>query len=198
MAEEVDVTQLLQRFDSGDAAVRTQIFGVVYGELHRIAHRYIRKEREGHTLQTTGLVHEAYIKLVGQKDVDWQSRAHFYGVAAKVMRRILVDYARARNAGKRGGGLAPLPLDEGLVFSPQRTEELLDLDEMLSRLEDQDPDVFKVIELRVFVGLTVPETAKTLDLGERTVKRRWQFGRAWLHAEMMDKHGGKSGTAGAP
>lgn len=198
MAEEVDVTQLLQRFDSGDAEVRTQIFGVVYGELHRIAHRYIRKEREGHTLQTTGLVHEAYIKLVGQKDVDWQSRAHFYGVASKVMRRILVDYARARNAGKRGGGLAPLPLDEGLVFSPKRTEELIDLDEMLSRLEEHDPDVFKVVELRVFAGLTVPETAKTLDLGERTVKRRWKFGRAWLYAEMIDKHGGKSAAAGAP
>ncbi len=102
MADEVDVTQLLQRFDAGDAAVREEIFGAVYAELHRIAHRYIRKERVGHTLQTTGLVHEAYIKLVGQKDVTWQSRAHFYGVAAQVMRRILVDYAQARNAAKRG------------------------------------------------------------------------------------------------
>ncbi len=198
MADEVDVTQLLQRFDAGDAAVREEIFGAVYAELHRIAHRYIRKERVGHTLQTTGLVHEAYIKLVGQKDVTWQSRAHFYGVAAQVMRRILVDYARARNAAKRGGGLAPLPLNEGLVFSAERTEELLDLDEMLSRLEEHDPDVFKVIELRVFAGLTVPETAKTLDLGERTVKRRWQFGRAWLHAELIDKRAAESRAAGAP
>jgi RNA polymerase sigma factor (TIGR02999 family) len=145
----------------------------------------MRHEREGHTLQTTALVNEAYIKLVGQKDTDWKNRAHFFGIAAQVMRRILVDHARTRLAGKRGGGMECLPLDEALVFSDERCAQVVAVDELLRRLEEWDERVSRVIELRFFAGLSVEETATALKVSSRTVKRDWQFGRAWLLAELQ-------------
>ena len=180
-----EVTRLLERLQTGDRGAESQLISAVYGELRQIAARYMRHEREGHTLQTTALVNEAYIKLVGQKDTDWKNRAHFFGIAAQVMRRILVDHARTRLAGKRGGGMECLPLDETLVFSDERCAQVVAVDELLRKLEEWDERVSRVIELRFFAGLSVEETATALKVSSRTVKRDWQFGRAWLLAELQ-------------
>lgn len=179
-----DITQLLRRMRSGDRGAADRLVAEVYPALKRIAARHMRRERPGHTLQTTALVNEAYVKLVRQEDADWSNRAHFFAVAAQVMRRILVDHARTRLAEKRGGGAAALPLDEALVFSPERSAEFVALDEALSRLETHDERVSRVVELRYFAGLSVEETAEALRISARTVKRDWQFGRAWLQAEL--------------
>lgn len=157
---------------------------MVQQELRVIAARYMRREKEGHTLQTTALVNEAYMKLVQMKGANWKDRAHFFAVAAQIMRRILVDHARKRIAGKRGGGFEMLPLDEGLVFSPQRSNELIRLDEAMTRLAEHDPRASKVIELRFFGGLSIEETAEVLHCSPRTVKREWTFARAWLREEL--------------
>ena len=179
-----EVTVLLKRVQQGDKQAQSQLITAVYDQLRRMAARHLRRERRGHTLQTTALVHEVYLKLIDQKGATWQNRAHFFAVASRVTRRILVDYTRQRLAEKRGGGRAPLPLDEALVFSKEKSGELLALDEALERLEERDERVHRVIELRFFGGLSVEETAEVLGISARTVKREWSFGRAWLRGEM--------------
>lgn len=192
-----DITVLLRRIQDGDRNAESRLISAVYNELHRMAGRYMRRERPGHTLQTTALVNEAYLKLVNQKEANWQNRSHFFAVAAQVMRRILVDYARNRLAEKRGGGQQPLPLEEGLVFTQERCAELVALDAALEKLETQDRRVSKVVELRFFSGLSVDETAEALSISARTVKRDWNFGRAWLRAELTPDLGQGSQSVGA-
>lgn len=181
---EQDITGLLHRFQSGDEAARAALIDAVYGELRAIANRHMNREREGHTLQATALVNEAYLKLVHLKTANWQDRAHFYAVAARVMRQILVDHARQRLAGKRGGGVLLLPLNEALAFAPDSPAKLLEVDEALTRLAAEDELVGKVVELRFFGGLSVEETAHVLNVPKRTVEREWTFGRAWLKTEL--------------
>ena len=179
-----DITSLLHRFRDGDEGARSELITTVYGELRLMAARYMRRERPGHTLQTTGLINEAYLRLVTLQSTDWQDRAHFFAVAATLMRGILVDHARKRLAEKRGGGHEALQLDEGLVFNSERAEPLLNLDEALTRLAAQDERAGKVIELRFFGGLSIEETAAVLKTSPRTVKREWTFARAWLRTEL--------------
>ena len=185
-----EITLLLKRVQDGDQEARSLLVSAAYNELRRIASRRLRGENPGHTLQTTDLVHEAYLKLVNQRQANWQNRAQFFGVAAEIMRRILVDHARARLSLKRGGGRRPLPLVEALVFSEERSEELLDLDEALQRLENEDRRASRVIELRFFAGLSVKEAAAVMNVSATTVRRDWKYGRAWLRAELAG--GGKS------
>ena len=169
-----------QRRDSSEALLK-----LVYSELHRQAHRYLQKERRGHTLQTTALVHEAYLKLIDQKNVYWQNREHFFGVAATMMRRILIDYAKARHRVRRGGASEDLPLEEALTVSVSGSDfDLMALDEALNRLAEKDTHLAKVVELRFFAGLEVPETAKVLGVSESTVKREWAMAKTWLHREL--------------
>jgi RNA polymerase sigma-70 factor (ECF subfamily) len=186
---ETDVTALLSEMSEGNASAAERLVPIVYEELKRLARRYMRRERSDHTLQTTALVHEAYLKLAGQESVKWQSRSHFYGVAAQMMRRILTDHARRNLRLKRGGANDILPLDEALVFSPEYSEELLKLDEALDRLAKLDVRQGRVVELRFFAGLTVEETAEFLRISPKTVKRDWAVAKAWLHAEVSGGDG---------
>jgi RNA polymerase sigma factor (TIGR02999 family) len=157
---------------------------LVYAELHRQAHRYLQRERVGHTLQTTALVHEAYLKLIEQS-VVWESRSHFYAIAATMMRRILIDYAKTKHRVKRGGGHSDLPLEDALTISVSETDfDLLALDEALHRLAKKEAQLAKVVELRFFSGLDVVETADVLGLSESTIKRDWRMAKAWLHREL--------------
>lgn len=183
MTEPDDITELLHRFQAGDEDAHSQLINAVHDELRLIAARYMRREKGDHTLQTTALVNEAYMKLINLKIANWQDRAHFYAVAARVMRRILVDHARKHIAGKRGGGMDILPLNEGIVFTPGRSSQIVQLDEALSRLAETDERAAKVIELRFFGGLSVEETAEVMSISPRTVKREWMFARAWLRTE---------------
>ncbi len=169
---------------------------LVYAELRRLAASYMRRERVDHTLQPTALVHEAYLKLVEQRSVDWQSRAHFFGIAAQVMRRILVDHARGYLRDKRGGGQKPVPIDEALVFAPEQSMELVKIDEALERLTKLDPRQGKIVELRFFGGLTVEQTADLLGISEKTVKRDWSMAKAWLRGELKASHGDTTGQLG--
>ena len=187
-----EITSLLKRVQDGDEKARALLVSAAYDELRRIASRRLRGERPGHTLQTTDLVHEAYLKSVNQRQTSWQNRAQFFGVAAEIMRRILVDHARARLSQKRGLGVRPLPLDEALVFSVERSAELLDLDEALQRLAIKDRRAGRVVELRFFAGLSVKETAAVMKISPKTVSRDWDYGRAWLQAEL----GGDGKSAG--
>jgi RNA polymerase sigma factor (TIGR02999 family) len=158
---------------------------LVYDELHRQAHRYLRKERVGHTLQTTALVHEAYIKLVEQRLVAWESRSHFFAIAATMMRRILIDYAKTKHRVRRGGIHSDLPLENALTISVSGTDfDLFALDEALNRLAEKEAHLAKVVELRFFSGLDVVETAEVLGISESTVKRDWAMAKAWLHREL--------------
>ena len=185
MAEhEADITGLLHRFQEGDEAARTLLVETVYDELRAIAARHMSRERNGHTLQATALVNEAYLKLVNIKAAQWQDRAHFFAVAARIMRQILVDHARQHLAGKRGGGMILLPLNEALAFTPEEPERVLQVDEALTRLSIEDELVGRVVELRFFGGLSVDETAEVLKVPKRTVEREWAFGRAWLRTEL--------------
>jgi RNA polymerase sigma factor (TIGR02999 family) len=166
--------------DSAEAVLR-----FVYAELHRQAHRYFQKERAGHTLQTTALVHEAYLRLVEQKSVAWESRSHFFAIAATMMRRILIDYARTKHRVRRGGVHSDLPLENALTITVSDTDfDLLALDEALNRLAAKEAHLAKVVELRFFSGLDVVETAKVLGISESTIKRDWQMAKAWLHREL--------------
>ena len=166
--------------DSADALLE-----LVYTELHRQAHRYLQKERVGHTLQTTALVHEAYLKLIQQKSVAWESRTHFFAIAATLMRRILIDYAKTKHRERRGGVNSDLPLEEALTISVSETDfDLLALDEALNRLAAKEEHLAKVVELRFFSGLDVVKTAEVLGVSESTVKRDWQMAKAWLHREL--------------
>ena len=180
-----DVTQLLLDWSRGDQSSLDKLLPVVYQELRRLAQHYLRQERPDHTLQATALVHEAYLKLIGAQSVEWQNRAHFFAVAAQVMRRVLVDMARQRRAQKRGGGLK-VPLDEALGLPGEEGGvDLVGLDEALDRLAEVDPQQSRIIELRYFGGLSVEETAEALGVSPRTVKREWRVARAWLKREVQ-------------
>jgi len=184
-----DVTVLLTQLTKGNDEAASKLIPLVYAELRRLAGGYMRRERSDHTLQPTALVHEAYLKLVEQRSVDWQSRAHFFGIAAQVMRRILVDHARGYLRDKRGGGQKPVPIDEALVFAPEQSLELIKIDEALERLTQLDPRQGKIVELRFFGGLTVEQTADLLNISPKTVKRDWSMAKAWLHGELKASHG---------
>jgi RNA polymerase sigma-70 factor, ECF subfamily len=184
-----EVTALLIDWSNGDAAAYEKLVPLVYAELHRLAHRYMSRERPDHTLQTTALVGEAYLRLVDQK-VHWQNRTHFFAIAAELMRRILVDHARAHSYAKRGGGARNLELNEAMVMARDRSTELVALDEALTRLAEFDVRKSRVVELRFFGGLSVDETARVLGVSLNTVKRDWTSARAWLYREV-------SGEAGA-
>lgn len=187
--ERSDVTALLGEMAKGNPEAGPALIPLVYEELRRIAGACMRRERGDHTLQATVLVHEAYLKLLDQHSVDWQNRAHFFGIAAQVMRRVLIDYARGHIREKRGGGMTPIPLDEALVFSPERSDEFLELDRALDRLAANDPRLAKIVELRFFGGLTVEETAEVLRVSTVTVKRDWALAKAWLHGELKASYG---------
>jgi RNA polymerase sigma-70 factor (ECF subfamily) len=191
-----DVTVLLAQLADGDQKAASRLVPLVYSELRRMAARYMRRERVDHTLQTTALVHEAYLKLVEQTSSSWENRAHFFAVAAQVMRHILVDHARGHLREKRGGGQAVLQLDEGLVFSPEQSSRLLEVDTALHRLIELDPRQGKIVELRFFGGLTVEETAAVLGISPKTVKRDWSVAKAWLHGELKQGHGNVAGEVG--
>jgi len=179
-----DVTQLLVSWSMGNQAALEELTPLVYGELHRLASAYLRRERPDHTLQSTALVHEAFLKLVNQRDVEWRNRAHFYGIAAQLIRRILVDYARSHHAEKRGSGAVKLSLDEAMAV-PQKTElDLVGLDEALERLAQMDPRQNRIVELRFFAGLSIEETAEVMQLSPATIKREWNSARAWLFREL--------------
>lgn len=183
-SSETDVTELLSALAGGSPTAAEKLIPLVYDELKRLARSYMRRERPDHTLQTTALVHEAYLKLVRQRATNWQGRSHFFGVAAQLMRRILTDHARAQLRKKRGGTHVVLPLDEALVISSQHSQELLKLDEALERLSKLDLRQSKIVELRFFGGLSVEEAAELLGVSPKTVKRDWAVAKAWLHAEL--------------
>ena len=178
------ITELLAAWSDGDREALDSLLPLVYDELHRQAERYLGRERRGHTLQPTALVSEVYLRLVDQRQASWQNRAQFFGVAAQMMRRILVSHARARRAAKRGGDEQRITLDEGLAPAPQRDVNLLALDEALTRLEEIDPGKSRMVELRFFSGLSVEETAEVMGVSPRTIDRQWQTAKAWLHREM--------------
>ena len=181
-----NVTQMLHDWSHGDREVLDKLVPVVYEELRRQAARYLKRERPGHTLQTTALIHEAYIRLIDQKNVHWQNRAHFYAISAKLMRRILVDHARSRQAAKRGGSDIKLPLEEAMIASEGREVDLVALDEALERLAAIDPQQSRVVELKFFSGMSVEETAEVLGVSTRTVKRDWNVAKAWLRREISE------------
>jgi len=178
------VSQLLQRWSDGDSGALDQLTPLVYGELRRMARRYMWQQPADHTLQTTALIHEAYLRLVGQEDKHWESRAHFFGVAAQAMRHILVDYARARHAGKRGGEARVVSLEEAAFVPEERAAELVALDDALAELARLSPRQSRVVELRYFGGLSVTETAEVLKVSSDTVTRDWNHAKAWLHREL--------------
>ena len=179
-----EVTELLLDWSKGDQAAFDALMPLVYNELHRIAYRYMSRERPGHTLQTTALVDEAYLRLIDQKRVRWQNRAHFFAVAAQAMRRILIDHARRHRYAKRGGGAHRVALEEAAVISDERASDLLALNEALTSLASIDPQQSRVVELRFFGGLTIEETAEALKLSVDMVKREWATAKAWLFHEM--------------
>lgn len=166
-----------------DETARDRLLPLVYAELRRIASRQLRRERPDHTLQPTALVHEAYIRLVDQRQVDWQGRAHFFGVAARIMRRILVDHARRRRARKRGAGVTCLSIDAARDAVASSEIEVLALDRLLERLQELDPDLARIVELRAFGGLTIEQAAQVLEVSPSTAKRHWRTARAWLTRE---------------
>ncbi len=177
-----EVTHLLVAWSQGDRDALDKLLPLVYQELKRIADRYLKRERAGHTLQTTALVHEAYFKLIDQTRVEWQNRAHFFGVAAQAMRRILVDHARRHHSEKRAG--VKISLDEELNLAAERASELVALDEALITLAELDPQKSRIVELKFFGGLSIEETAEVLGIGTATVIRQWRLAKAWLYAEI--------------
>jgi RNA polymerase sigma-70 factor (ECF subfamily) len=179
-----EVTQLLVAWGDGDQSALDQLMPLVYSELHRLAHRHIKKERPGHTLQTSALLNEAFVRLVDQRDVHWRSRAHFFGIAAQMMRRILVDYARSRRYAKRGGDAQQVSFDEELIVSRQTSADVVALHEALNELAVIDERKSKVVELRFFGGLSIEETAAVLGVSEGTVMRDWTLAKAWLRIAM--------------
>jgi len=186
MNKEENITQILLELSDGKAAAADALLPVVYDELKRLAASYMRKERANHTLQPTALVHEAYLKLIDQTRVSWQNRAHFFGVAANIMRRILVDYARVHNAEKRGHEFQKLQLNEEIDKADEISTEVLRLDEALQDFARLDPDKARLVELRYFGGLTFEEAAEVLGVSLITVKRHWRVARAYLHNHLTD------------
>ena len=180
------VTQILDDWSRGDREALNRLVPLVYSELRRLAGRHLRHERQGHTLQTTALIHEAYLRLVDQRRVRWQNRAHFFAVAARLMRRILVDHARGRQRIKRGGSATQLPLEEALVVAAEQMNvDVLALDDALAQLLELDPRQCQVVELRFFSGLSIEETAAVIGVSPATVKNDWSIAKAWLRREMM-------------
>jgi RNA polymerase sigma-70 factor (ECF subfamily) len=178
---EDNLTGLLHDWREGDKAALDRLTPIVYDELRRIAHRYVQRERNGHTLQTTALVNEAYLRLAGQQRVDWQNRAHFFAVTAQVMRHILIDHARRRRYAKHGGEIQQVPIEDATLMSEQRAAELIALDEALDELGKLDPRKSQVVELRYFGGLSLEETAEILEVSLMTVRRDWRAAKAWLY-----------------
>jgi RNA polymerase sigma factor (TIGR02999 family) len=180
-----EITQMLREWSSGNRESLDALLPFIYAELHQQASRYLRRERSDHTLQTTALIHEAYLKLIDQRRVNWQNRAHFYGIAAQAMRRILVDYARGRHREKRGGIGENLPLEAAtLVSSGEKSVDLVALDEALERLAEFDERQARIVELRYFSGLSIEETAEVLRISPATDKSDWKSARAWLYQEI--------------
>lgn len=194
---EADITTLLGKLARGDQGAEAELIPLVYEELHRLAARYMRREKQGHTLQTTALVNEAYLRLVRQQCANWQNKASFLGLAAKLMRRILVDHARLRRQIKRGGGYQKLALDEALYVSETRSHDLLALDDALSTLAKLDPRQSEIVEMRFFGGLTEDEIAATLKISPRTVRRDWNIAKAWLYMQLVQDNGSHSGKVEA-
>ena len=183
-----EVTRLLVQLTDGDRAAMDELLPLIYDELRRLASNYLRRERQGHTLQPTALVHEAYMRMVDQTQVRWQNRAHFFGVAAQMMRRILVDHARGHAAEKRGGEFQKLSLDENIdTPGGERDLNLVSLDDALNRLSELDPQKSKIVELRFFGGLSVEETAEVLGVSAPTVKRQWRMAKAWLYGQVQNQ-----------
>jgi len=191
-----NVTVLLAELTKGNEEAAARLIPVVYAELRRLAGSYMRRERSDHTLQATALVHEAYLKLIEQRAVNWQSRAHFFGIAAQIMRRILVDHARGHLRDKRGGGQIEVPLDKAIVFAPPQSAELVKLDQALDRLAQFDSRQAKIVELRFFGGLTVEEAAEVMGISPKTIKRDWSVAKAWLHGELKQTHADTAGELG--
>lgn len=190
------VTQLLSDLQGGRSSAAEELLPLVYQELRRIAAAYMRRERANHTLQATALVHEAFLQLVDQTRVDWKNRAHFFGVAAQLMRRILVEHARTRGAQKRGGSAAKLSLEEAINYFPQKDLTLLALDDSLKELEKLDERQSRIVELRFFGGLTTEETSEVMGVSTATVEREWRSAKAWLHSQLSDlKNRANSHTA---
>src|SRR6266699_1603943 len=180
------VTELLSHWSHGDNAALSELTPLVYEELRRLAHHYMGRQRPDHTLQTTALVNEAYLRLADQTSPNWQSRAHFFAVAARAMRQILVNYAKASQSQKRGGGALKLELDEAALISPEQTTEILDLNEALERLATLDSRKAQVVELKYFGGLNYDEMAEVLKISRITVRRDWEFAKVWLYTELHD------------
>jgi RNA polymerase sigma factor (TIGR02999 family) len=179
-----NITELLVGYGRGDKEALDQLMPLVYDELRRQAARYLRREQAGHTLQTTALIHEAYVRLVDQRNVQWQNRAHFFGIAAQMMRRILVDHARAKKRVKRGGSEVRVTLGDAAVMAKDQELDIVALDQALERLAQLDEQQSRVVELRFFSGLTVEETAEVMGISKATVKRDWSMAKAWLHREL--------------
>jgi RNA polymerase sigma-70 factor (ECF subfamily) len=178
------VTVLLQAWSNGDPSAPEKLTPLIYSELRRLARRSMRRENPQHTLETGALINEAYLRLADWKNARWENRAHFYGVASQIMRRVLVDYARSRSFQKRGGGARPVSIDEAIVPLPNQAPDVLALDEALERLAKLDSRKSRVVELRFFAGLSVEETAGVLNVSPFTVIRDWNFAKAWLHREI--------------
>jgi RNA polymerase sigma factor (TIGR02999 family) len=184
MSSPDEVTALLRDWSDGKEEALQKLMPLLHRELHQLAHRYMRGERPGHTLQTTALINEAYLRLIDWKNVQWKNRAHFFGVSAQLMRRILVDFARVRDNLKNGAGVRELSLEEVPTFSQDRAREIVALDEALRSLAAFDPRKSRIVELRFFGGLSVEETAEVMNVSPRTVLRDWDLAKAWLHREL--------------
>ncbi len=183
-SQDDEITRLLRRWGAGDPQAATEILPLLYGELRQIAARYAQRERSDHTLQATAIVHEAYLRLISLRAIEWHDRRHFLGTAASVMRRVLVDHARERNRAKRGGGQRPVTLAEAAELTRGKPPDLVALDEALRTLEQVDPQLVAVVELRFFAGLSIEETAAYLGASKATIVRRWRRARAWLYDEL--------------
>src|SRR5678815_4743265 len=182
--QEHEITQLLAAWREGNQSALDELYPLVYDELHRLARRYMSRERKGHTLQTTALINEAYVRLVDQKNVHWANRSHFFAISTQIMRRILIDHARRHAYAKRGGGARQVSLEEVAAIAPEQGRELIRLDEALKSLAEQDPRRSQVVELRYFGGLNNEEIAGVLNISENTVTRDWNMARAWLYQQL--------------
>ncbi len=179
-----DITGLLSEYKNGNRAALDELFPLIYDELKRVAANKLKNERSDHTLQPTSLVHEAYLRLISQESVDWQDRVHFFGLAAEMMRRILTNHAKSRNADKRGGKNLRIELDEAVIFATGRDVDLIGLDEALTELETVDAEQARIVELKFYTGLKVDEIAGLLGISESTVKREWRMAKAWLYEKL--------------
>jgi RNA polymerase sigma factor (TIGR02999 family) len=189
--ESHEISRLLQAWGDGNGKALDELLPLVYDELHRQAHRFLRRERQSHTLQTTALIHEAYLNLIKYEQISWQNREHFFAISANLMRRILVNYANARHRQKRGGATENLQLDDSIMIAAENTDvDLLALDEALTKLAKMDKQQAQIVELRYFGGLTIEETAEVMGIAPATIKRDWKLTRTWLYRELGGKNGG--------